>query len=90
MWWVSFNGPKKDRRKYQFSIKVLDLGDPKKVVLSGTKFCVPCDVSSAVVKEEYLGVFINRELAKEVITEEDPNVPRFKANVQVFLAQPDQ
>ena len=85
MWWVSYNGPKKDRRKYQFSIKVLDLGDPKKVALSVTKYCVPCDVSSAVVKEQYLGFFINRELAQEVNVGADPNFPSFKANIEVSL-----
>ena len=90
MWWVSYNGSKKDRRKYQFSIEVLDLGDPKNVALSITKYCVPCDVSSAVVKKQDLGALINRELAKEVNVGADPNSLKFKANVQVFLTRPFQ
>jgi len=84
MRWISYNGPKKDREKYQFSIEVLSTGDPKKVVFSCTKFCVPCDISQEEVKEKHLGVIINKALAQEVNTKADMENPYVKANIQVF------
>jgi len=87
MTWISYNGPKKDREKYQFSIEVLSTGDPKKVVFSCTKFCVPCDISHEEVKEKHLGVIINKALAQEVNTKADMDKPRVKANIQVFLTK---
>ena len=92
MLWVSYNGPKKDCEKYQFSIEVVDWKRaPKAIALSATKFCVPCDMSLAVVKEKYLGVIIGKDLAKAVdigdVTGNNPNSPTFKTNVQFFLTR---
>ena len=66
MLWVSYNGSRKDNRKYQFSIEVVDEDD--QMVLSCTKFCVPCDMSRDVIKDKFLGVVINKDLALEVNT----------------------
>ena len=93
MIWVSYNGSRKDKRKYQFSIKMVD--EDNQTVLSGTKFCVPCDMSRDVIKDKFLGVVINKDLAQEISTEnwtigEIDNTPLFRAKVQVFLATGDQ
>ena len=85
MVWVSYNGPKKDCKKYQFSIELVDWKRaPKTVALSATKFCVPCDMSRAVVKEKYLGVIIDKDLAKVVDIGGNLNNLRFKIDVQFF------
>jgi len=85
MLWLSYNGTKKNRRKYQFMIEVLSNEDPQKIVLSCTKFCVPCDVSREDVKERDLGVIINKYLAQEVNI--GPDELKFNFNIQVFLAK---
>ena len=88
MLWVSYNGSRKDNRKYQFSIEVVDEDD--QMVLSCTKFCVPCDMSRDVIKDKFLGVVINKDLALEVNTgSAGNNGPMFKANIQFFLAPRD-
>jgi len=89
MEWISYNGPKKDRKKYQFSIEVLSTEDPMKVVFSCTKFCVPCDISHEDVKGNHLGVIINKGLVQEVNTEADDDLNKltFDASIQVFLTK---
>ena len=87
MIWLSYNGPKKDYRKYKFTIDVLD-ERKEEIVLSGTRFCVPCDTSWDDMKEEILGVTINKKLAQEVNVEGNPaNNPEFNVNVQFFPAR---
>jgi len=90
MLWVSYNGSRKDNRKYQFSIEVVNEDD--QMVLSCTKFCVPCDMSRDIIRDKFLGVVINKDLAQEISTGGDgeiDNDPIFKANIQFFLATRD-
>ena len=83
--WLSYNGPKKDARKYKFTIDMVNGRD--EAVLSGTRFCVPCDTPGEVVKEEFLGIVINQKLAQEVNIEDNPaNEPMFNVDVRFFLA----
>jgi len=86
MFWVSYNGPKKDRKKYQFKMDLWGDEDGNHIAMSCTKYCVPCDVSRSDVKEKHLGVFINRELAKEVRLKEipEPRV-RFRINTKLLI-----
>jgi len=84
MMWVSYNGPKKDAQKYQFSIDLLN--EQEEMVLSGTRFCVPCDTSRDVVKEKYLGIVIHKDLAKEVKEEKDGKIRNLrKIDIEVKL-----
>ena len=63
IFWVSYNGPRKDCQKYKFTIEVLDKQGQASILC--TKFCIPCDTSRDVVKEEFLGVTANKKMAKE-------------------------
>ena len=87
MTWLSYNGSRKDAQKYKFTIEVLD-EEKEETVLSCTRFCVPCDTSWDDVKEENLGVTVNKKLAQQVNLETNPeNEPRFNITVDVFLAR---
>ena len=84
MMWVSYNGPKSDDREYQFSLDVLDLDQWS--AHSSRRFCVPCDTPSGVVKEEYLGVVINKRLALEVNIDPNPvSEPKLQVDIQFFF-----
>jgi len=78
--WVSYNGSKKDARKYQYTVEILE-PNRRQIALSCTKFCVPCDFSFDVVKEKFLGVAITKDLAVDVTT---PWQKNFWAKVRFF------
>ena len=85
MFWVSYNGPKKDHNKYNYNIEVVD--QQGRTALSCTKFCVPCDTSLDEVKEDDLGVTINKKLAQKANMEGFPaNDPKVNLNVRFFLS----
>ena len=86
MVWVSYNGPKKDELKYKFKLEVLDKNKDE-VLLSGSRFCVPCDTSRDAVKEKCLGIVINKDLADQVNLEINSDRPKFKLNIQFFPAR---
>ena len=76
MIWVSYNGLTKDDEKYRFRLEVSN--KDQKEVLSCTRFCIPCDTSRDIVREDNLGVIVNQNLAQRA--------ERVDVNVQFFLA----
>jgi len=83
MLWVSYNGPKKDRYKYQFQMDLFGDKDGNHIAMSCTKYCVPCDVPLSDIKEKHLGVFINKELAKKVSFNDAEF--KFKVTAEFFI-----
>ena len=73
MFWVSYNGPKKDNRKYSFIISMKDEGG--ELVLLSYRYCVPCDISLDVAKQKFLGVVINKEFC---------SIPVSKVKIEVY------
>ena len=46
MFWVSYAGDKRKALNYQYTLKVYNQGDsPYPLIFSGTRACVPCDIS---------------------------------------------
>ena len=86
MLWVSYNGSKKERKKYQFMIEVLNPTDETRTVRSFMGFCAPCDVTRDEVKEKDLGFIINKDLAQDVQIGGHPDSPQYSLKVDFFVA----
>jgi len=87
IYWLAYQGPKKDAAKYKYTLKIQSRRDvmagKTNYLYKGTTHCVPCDVSHKEMKRDKEGLMISK---KVILAASEANDYNLRLSLTIDLA----